>query len=182
VLVITAASGVFSYLGDMCMNGAGQRITSRIRADVFAYTQRLPMAFHDRQTVGELTSRVVSDTSTVESTLRDVCTDLIPSVLTLVGTAAVMVAVDWRLGLIGLVVAPLVFLTANHFARLTRQYARRKRAATGKLTGFVTESLLGIRTVHAFGSPRAPPPPSGSPTSSTSPPTTRAPTSRCRAA
>ena len=151
VLVITAAAGVFSYLGDMYMNGSGQRITSRIRADVFAYTQRLPMAFHDRQTVGELTSRVVSDTSTVESTLRDVGTDLIPSVLTLVGTAAVMVAVDWRLGLIGLVVAPLVFLTANHFAGLTRQYARRKRAATGDLTGLVTESLMGIRTVHAFG-------------------------------
>ncbi|MDT7627771.1 MAG: ATP-binding cassette, subfamily bacterial [Pseudonocardiales bacterium] len=151
VLIITAASGVFSYLGDMCMNGAGQRITSRIRADVFAYTQRLPMAFHDRQTVGELSSRVVSDTSTVESTLRDVCTDLIPSVLTLVGTAAVMVAVDWRLGMIGLVVAPLVFLTANHFAGLTRQYARRKRAATGNLSGQVTECLQGIRTVHAFG-------------------------------
>jgi len=151
VLVITAVSGVFSYLGDVFMSGAGQRITSRIRADVFAYTQRLPMAFHDRQTIGELSSRVVSDTSQVESSLRDVCTDLVPSVLTLVGTAAVMVVVDWRLGLIGLVVAPLVFLTANHFARLTRQYARRKRAATGDLTGLVTESLQGIRTVHAFG-------------------------------
>ncbi|SDM03183.1 ABC transporter ATP-binding protein [Arthrobacter sp. ok362] len=151
VVLITAAAGMFSYLGDMYMNGSGQRITSRIRADVFAYTQRLPMAFHDRQAVGELTSRVVSDTSTVESTLRDVGTDLVPSVLTLVGTAAVMVAVDWRLGLIGLVVAPLVFLTANHFAGLTRQYARRKRAATGGLTGLVTESLMGIRTVHAFG-------------------------------
>lgn len=154
VLVITAAAGMFSYLGDMYMNGSGQRITSRIRADVFAYTQRLPMAFHDRQTVGELTSRVVSDTSTVESTLRDVGTDLVPSVLTLAGTAAVMVAVDWRLGLIGLVVAPLMFLTANHFAGLTRQYARRKRAATGDLTGLVTESLMGIRTVHAFGNQR----------------------------
>ncbi|MFF2244400.1 ABC transporter ATP-binding protein [Arthrobacter sp. NPDC058130] len=151
VLVITATAGMFSYLGDMYMNGSGQRITSRIRADVFAYTQRLPMAFHDRQTVGELTSRVVSDTSTVESTLRDVGTDLVPSVLTLAGTAAVMVAVDWRLGLIGLVVAPLMFLTANHFAGLTRQYARRKRAATGDLTGLVTESLMGVRTVHAFG-------------------------------
>lgn len=151
VLVITAAAGMFSYLGDMFMNGSGQRITSRIRADVFAYTERLPMAFHDRQSVGELTSRVVSDTSTVESTLRDVGTDLVPSVLTLTGTAAVMVAVDWRLGLIGLVVAPLVFLTANHFAGLTRQYARRKRAATGDLTGLVSESLMGIRTVHAFG-------------------------------
>ena len=72
-------------------------------------------------------------------------------VLTLTGTAAVMVAVDWRLGLIGLVVAPLVFLTANHFAGLTRQYARCKRAATGDLTGLVSESLMGIRTVHVFG-------------------------------
>ena len=151
VLVISAAGGMFSYLADMYMNGSGQRITARIRADCFAYAQRLPLSFHDRQTVGELTSRVVSDTSTVESTLRDVCTDLFPSVLTLVGTATVMVAVDWRLGLIALVVAPLVFLTANHFAGLTRQYALRKRAATGGLTGFVTESLMGIRTVHAFG-------------------------------
>src|SRR6478752_1195472 len=86
VVIITAAAGMFSYLGDMHMNGSGQRITSRLRAAVFAYTQRLPMAFHDRQNVGELTSRVVSDTSTVESTLRDVGTDLVPSVLTLVGT------------------------------------------------------------------------------------------------
>jgi ATP-binding cassette subfamily B protein/subfamily B ATP-binding cassette protein MsbA len=78
VLLITAASGVFSYLGDVCMSGAGQRITSRIRADVFAYTQRLPMAFHDRQTVGELSSRVVSDTSKVESAACRGCGALRP--------------------------------------------------------------------------------------------------------
>ncbi len=151
VLAITAASGVFDYLGDVWMNSAGERITSRIRTDVFAYTQRLPMAFHDGETIGELTSRVVSDTSNVESSLLDLFTDLIPAVLTLVGTVAVLLTVDARLGLIALVVTPLVYLTANHFAGLTRRYARRKRAATGELTGFVTESLQGIRTVHAFG-------------------------------
>jgi ATP-binding cassette subfamily B protein/subfamily B ATP-binding cassette protein MsbA len=151
VLAITAASGVFDYLGDVSMNGAGERITSRIRTDVFAYTQRLPMVFHDGQSIGELTSRVVSDTSRVESSLLDLFTDLIPAVLTLVGTAAMLLTVDARLGLVALVVSPLVYLTANRFARLTRQYARHKRAATGELTGFVTESLQGIRTVHAFG-------------------------------
>ncbi|MBO0875476.1 MAG: ABC transporter ATP-binding protein [Pseudonocardia sp.] len=154
VLLSTAASGVFDYLGDVFMNGAGERITSRIRSDVFAYTERLPMAFHDRQTIGELTSRVVSDTSRVESSLLDLFTDLIPAALTLVGTAVVLLSVDWRLGLIALAVAPLVWLTANRFARLTRLYSRRKRAAIGTLTGFVTESLQGIRTVHAFGSQR----------------------------
>ena len=152
VLVITAASGLFDYLGDVMLNGAGERITSRIRADVFDYTERLPMTFHDRQTVGELTSRVVSDTSTVESSLLDLFSDLVPAVLALVGTLVVMLAVDWRLGLIALTVSPLVFRTAQRFARLTRQYSRRRRAAIGDLTGFVTESLQGIRTVHAFGS------------------------------
>jgi ATP-binding cassette subfamily B protein len=151
VLVITAASGLFDYLGDKFMNGAGERITSHIRSDVFGYVERLPMAYHDKQTIGELTSRVVSDTSRIESSLLDLFTDLIPAVLTLVGTAAVLLSVSWQLGLIGLCVAPLVYVTALHFARLTRRNARRKRAASGALTGFVTESLQGIRTTHAFG-------------------------------
>jgi ATP-binding cassette subfamily B protein len=151
VLLITAASGLFDYLGDKLMNGAGERITAKIRSDVFGYVERLPMAYHDKQTIGELTSRVVSDTSRIESSLLDLFTDLIPAVLTLVGTAAVLLSVSWQLGLIGLCVAPLVYITALHFARLTRRNARRKRAASGDLTGFVTESLQGIRTTHAFG-------------------------------
>jgi ATP-binding cassette, subfamily B, bacterial len=151
VLLITAASGLFDYLGDKLMNGAGERITSRIRSDVFGYVERLPMAYHDKQTIGELTSRVVSDTSRIESSLLDLFTDLIPAVLTLIGTAVVLLSVSWQLGLIGLCVAPLVYVTALHFARLTRRNARRKRAASGVLTGFVTESLQGIRTTHAFG-------------------------------
>jgi ATP-binding cassette subfamily B protein/subfamily B ATP-binding cassette protein MsbA len=151
VLLITAASGLFDFLGDKMMNGAGERMTSQIRSDVFGYVERLPMAYHDKQTIGELTSRVVSDTSRIESSLLDLFTDLIPAVLTLVGTAAVLLSVSWQLGLIGLCVAPLVYITALHFARLTRRNARRKRAASGDLTGFVTESLQGIRTTHAFG-------------------------------
>ena len=63
--LITAAGGLFSYLGDVYMSGAGQRITSRIRADVFAYTQRLPMAFHDRWQSGQLLSRIMSDLATI---------------------------------------------------------------------------------------------------------------------
>jgi ATP-binding cassette subfamily B protein/subfamily B ATP-binding cassette protein MsbA len=150
-LVFTVASGVFDYLGDRIMNGAGERITSRIRADVFGYVERLPMGYHDRQSIGELTNRVMSDTSRIEDSLVDLFTTLVPALLSLVGTAVVLVVVNWRLGLIGLCVAPLVFIAALHYARLTRVIARRRRAAVGTLTGFVTESLQGIRTVHAFG-------------------------------
>ena len=151
VLLFTVLSGVFDYLGDVFMNGAGERITSRIRADVFAYMERLPQSFHDRQAIGELTSRVVTDTGRIEDSLVDLFSTLVPGVLTLVGTAAVLISVEWRLGLIALCAAPLVFITAMRYARLTRVTSRRRRAAVGKLTGFVTESLQGIRTTHAFG-------------------------------
>jgi ATP-binding cassette subfamily B protein/subfamily B ATP-binding cassette protein MsbA len=152
VLVITTLSGLFDYLGDRIMNSAGERITSRIRTDVFSYIDRLPMGFHDRQSIGELTTRVIQDTGRIQDSLVDLFSTFIPALLTLVGTAAVLVALDWRLGLIGLCVAPLVFRAAMHYARLTRRVARRRRAAVGTLTGFVTESLQGMRTIHAFGS------------------------------
>jgi ABC-type multidrug transport system fused ATPase/permease subunit len=151
VLVITLASGAFDYLGDRVMNGAGQRITAAIRGDVFAHLQRLPMSYHDRQAVGELTSRISTDTDRIEDGLVDLFSTLLPGLLSITGFAVVLLSVDWRLGLIAISCAPLVFFTAARYTRLTRQSARRQRAAEGDLAGFVAESLQGIRTIHAFG-------------------------------
>ena len=151
VLLITAASGAFDYLGDRVMNSAGERITSAIRSAVFAHVQRLPMAYHDRQAVGELTSRVVMDTGRIEAGLVELFSVLAPGVLSLSGYAVVLLALDWRLGLLGLVAAPVLFVTAARYTRLTRRATRRRRAAEGRMSGLVTESLHGIRTVAAFG-------------------------------
>lgn len=151
VLLITAFSGVFDYLGDRIMNSAGERITSAIRSDMFAHLQRLPMGYHDEQAVGELTSRIATDTARIETGLVDVFSVLIPGILSLSGFAITILVMDWRLGLIALGAAPLVFFTAARYTRLTRWSARRRRAAEGRLSGFVAESLHGIRTIHAFG-------------------------------
>jgi ATP-binding cassette subfamily B protein len=151
VLLITSLSGAFDYLGDRVMNSAGERITSKIRTDVFAHMQRLPMGYHDRQSVGELTSRIATDTGRIEDGMVGLFATLIPGVLSLVGYTTVLLLVDWRLGLITVCATPLLFFTAARYAKLTRRSARRRRAAEGRLSGFVAESLQGIRTVQAFG-------------------------------
>lgn len=151
LLLVTLVSGGLDYLGDRVMNGAGERITAAIRADVFAHLQRLPMTFHDQQAVGELTSRISADTNRIEDGLVDLFSTLLPGLLGIVGYAAVLLAVDRRLGLIAIACAPLVFLVASRYTRLARHAARHRRAAEGNLAGFVAESLHGIRTVHAFG-------------------------------
>ena len=150
-LVFTLLSGAFDYLGDRLMNSAGERITASIRADVFSHLLRLPMAFHDRRSVGELTSRMSSDTNRIEDSLIGLFSTLLPGVMNLGGLAAVITALDWRLGLIALSAAPLVFFAAKRYSRLTRQAARARRAAEGQLAALTAETITGIRTVHVAG-------------------------------
>ena len=150
-LVFTLLSGAFDYLGDRLMNSAGERITASIRADVFSHLLRLPMAFHDRRSVGELTSRMSSDTNRIEDSLIGLFSTLLPGVMNLGGLAAVIAALDWRLGLIALSAAPLIFFAAKRYSRLTRQAARARRAAEGQLAALTAETITGIRTVHVVG-------------------------------
>jgi ATP-binding cassette, subfamily B, bacterial len=151
-LTFTLLSGAMDYLGDRVMNSAGERITASIRSDVFSQLLRLPMTFHDRRSVGELTSRMSSDTNRIEDSLVAVFSTLLPGVLTLSGLAAAIALLDWRLGLIALGAAPLVFLAAQRYSRLTREAAREYRAAEGRLAALTAETLTGIRTVQVAGS------------------------------
>jgi ABC-type multidrug transport system fused ATPase/permease subunit len=151
LLVLTVVSALFDYAGDRIMNSAGEQITAAIRADTFAQLQRLPVSYHDQQAVGELTSRVSSDTNRIEDSLVDLFSTLLPGVVSIASFAAALLYADWRLGLVGTCTAPLVFLLASRYTRLTRQSARKRRSAEGRMAAMVTESLHGIRTIHAFG-------------------------------
>jgi ATP-binding cassette subfamily B protein len=150
-LVLAFASAAFDYLGDRVMNGAGERITAAIRTDLFAHLHRLPLTFHDAHSVGELASRVSADTDRIDDGLVDVFSTVVPGILSISGLLAMMLAVDWRLGLIGLTSAPILAITISRYTRLTRQAARSRRARESSLMGTVAETLIGIRAVHALG-------------------------------
>lgn len=150
-LALAFASAAFDYLGDRVMNGAGERITAAIRSDLFARLHRLPLSFHDGHSVGELASRVSADTDRIDDGLVDVFSTVVPGILSVGGLLAMMLAVDWRLGLIGLASAPILAITISRYTRLTRQAARSRRARESSLMGTVAETLVGIRAVHALG-------------------------------
>ncbi len=150
-LLLALASGLFDYLGDRVMNGAGERMTAAIRTDLFAHLQRLPLRFHDRNALGELTSRLTVDTDRIDDALVDVFSTLLPGALTVSGLLAVTILVDWRLGLITLAGLPVVLVVIARYTRLTRAAARARRDAEGRLSGQAAEVLSGIRTVLALG-------------------------------
>ncbi len=146
-----AASGLFDHLGDRVMNSAGERITASIRSDLFAHLQRLPLSFHDRSSLGELTGRLTTDTDRIDDALVDVFSTLLPAILTVAGLLIVTMLVDWRLGLLALATVPVLLVVITRYARLARAAARARRASRGALTAEATEVLSGIRTVLALG-------------------------------
>jgi ABC-type multidrug transport system fused ATPase/permease subunit len=150
-VVLAMISGLFDYLGDRWMNGAGERITAAIRRDAFAHLQRLPVGYHDGQRLGELSNRITSDTSNIEDALVESFSTLLPSVVTVVGLLAAILLASWQLGAIAAVTAPAVFLMSSRATRKARDAAQIRRKREGRLAGLVTETLAGIRTVHALG-------------------------------
>ncbi|MFE5867583.1 ABC transporter ATP-binding protein [Streptomyces roseifaciens] len=151
VVLVALVSAVFDYAGDRTMNGVGERMSVAIRCETFAHLQRLPLSYHDRQTVGESTSRVITDCGNIKDSLVAFCSVLFPGVLSVTGYAAALLLLDWRFGLIGVAAIPLVLLLGVRNRRRGQLAARRRREAEGELTGLVAEALQGIRTVHAFG-------------------------------
>ncbi|WP_424889340.1 ABC transporter ATP-binding protein [Streptomyces sp. XH2] len=151
VVLVALVSAAFDYAGDRLMNGAGERMSAAIRRETFAHLQRLPLSYHDRQTVGGSASRVITDCGNVKDALVAFCSVLFPGVLSVTGYAAALLLLDWRFGLIGVAAVPAVLLLGVRNRRRGRRAARRRREAEGELTALVAEALQGIRTVHAFG-------------------------------
>ncbi|GAA4531495.1 ABC transporter ATP-binding protein [Amycolatopsis samaneae] len=151
VVLVALVSAGFDYAGDRVLNAVGERMSSSIRCETFAHLQRLPMSYHDRQAVGESTSRVITDCDRIKESLVVLFSMLCPGVLAAGSYAVALLLLDWRFGLIGLGCIPVVYLTGARNHRRGHRAARGQREAEGRLAAVVTEVLHGIGTVHTFG-------------------------------
>ncbi|OHU98482.1 ABC transporter ATP-binding protein [Mycobacterium talmoniae] len=128
----------------------GQRVLLELRRRVFRHFQRLDVAFHHRYTSGRVVSRLTNDVEAIQVMLETGFEDLVTAVLTLAGTAVLLVTLDWRLGLMCLVAFPiLVALTAWFRAESAKTYREVRDAAALVIVQFV-ETMTGIKAVQAY--------------------------------
>ncbi|MFV9635287.1 ABC transporter ATP-binding protein [Mycobacterium neumannii] len=128
----------------------GQKVLLELRRRVFRHFQRLDIAFHDRYTSGRVVSRSTNDVEAIQDMLETGFDSLVTAVLTLFGTAVLLVVLDWRLGLMCLGAFPvligLVWWFRNESART---YRRVRESAALVIVQFV-ETMTGIKAVQAF--------------------------------
>jgi ABC-type multidrug transport system fused ATPase/permease subunit len=128
----------------------GQTILLGLRRRVFDHFQRLSPSFHDKYTSGRVISRLTSDVDVIDEMLETGFDGLVTALLTLFGTAILLLTLDVRLGLVSLLSFPLLFVLTAWFRRRSALVYRRTREAVALVIVHFVESMTGIRAVQAF--------------------------------
>ena len=136
-----------------CLNRSGrvgQRVLLDLRRRVFRHFQRLDVAFHDRYTSGRVVSRSTNDVEAIQDMLETGFDSLITAVLTLFGTAVLLVALDVRLGLMCLAAFPALVALVWWFRNESAKTYRKVRESAALVIVQFVETMTGIKAVQAY--------------------------------
>ncbi|WP_370018657.1 ABC transporter ATP-binding protein [Planotetraspora sp. GP83] len=128
----------------------GQDILLELRRRVFNHFQRLSLSFHEKYTSGRVIARLTSDVEAIAELLDSGFDGLVTAVLTLFGTAVMLLVLDVHLGLVALLPLPVLLLFTRWFRRQSSDAYRRTRETVALVIVHFVESMTGIRAVQAF--------------------------------
>ena len=146
VLVRLALQGVQSYN----IQSVGQRLTARIRRDLFAHAMDLSLRFHDRMPVGKLLTRLTSDVDALAEVFGSGAVGVLGDLVTLTVIAVTMLLIEWRLGLLLLVSQVPVTLVVLWLQGRYRRANYRVREELSQLNADFQENLQGLDVVQMF--------------------------------
>lgn len=150
LLAVYLFDALLTFLQGWLMAGVSQRIVKRLRNHLFEKLQKLPVAFFDTRTHGELMSRLSNDIDNVSNTISQSTTQLMSGAITILGSLIMMLILSPILTLATLITVPLVFLLTRTVARKTAVLFKDQQVQLGKLNGQIEETISGLQVVKAF--------------------------------
>ena len=150
VLLAVVVQAISRQIFLMLAGRIGQQVLLSLRRRVFSHFQKLSPAFHDDYTSGRVISRQTSDIDAIYELLETGFDGLITAVLTLVGTAILLLVLDVKLGLVALLCIPFLYLLTRWFRRESAKAYRRTRETVAVVIVHFVETVQGMRAVQAF--------------------------------
>jgi len=151
LIVLYVIGNGFQYLMQYLMANVAQRTVYTMRQEVEAKFDRLPLKFFDGRTRGELLSRAVNDLDSISGTLQQNLTQLLTSMLTLIGVIVMMLTISWILTLVIVLTLPLSIVIVARIAKRSQKFFMKQQMALGAMNGHVAEMYGGHTIVTAFG-------------------------------
>jgi ATP-binding cassette, subfamily B, multidrug efflux pump len=151
VVAMTLGSAVCAAIQGRLTATVVQRTVFRLRGHVQAKLSRLPLSYFDRQPRGEILSRVTNDIDNLQQSMQQTLSQLVTSMLTIVGVLTLMFVISWELAFIALVTVPASAYAMRKIAKRAQPQFIRQWRYTGRLNGHIEEMYTGHALVTAFG-------------------------------
>ena len=155
MLCFFAISSLLGYVLSILMIHISQKIVFNMRKDVFNKLMELPVSFFDKYQTGDILSRISYDIDTVNTSLSNDLVQILTSVITVVGSLAMMISLSPKLVLVFAVTVPMSVIFTRYMTRKVRPLFRNRSAKLGELNGFVEEMVSGQKTIRAYNSEQA---------------------------
>lgn len=127
-----------------------QTLTHDMRMEVSEKIKRIPLAYFDGQSTGDLISRTTNDIAKIGDNIQISVSQLFNSLLMVIGVLGMMFYISWELAIVFLLTVPLNFIAVRFITKNTRSYFRDKSSRLGKMVGYVEENFTGTDLIKAF--------------------------------
>ena len=143
-------SAIFRYIQTWIMTRVTQTVTFRMRQQLSEKINRLPLSYFDKQTYGEVLSRITNDVDTISQTLNQSLSQIITSTVTVLGILVMMFSISWQMSLVALLVLPLAGGVITLIAKSSQKQFLRQQTQLGELNGHIEEMYGGHQVMRVF--------------------------------
>ena len=150
VLALYLVSAACSFFQSWILAGITQKLAYRLRGEISSKIHRMPMRYFERNTVGDVLSRITNDVDTMSSGMAQSATQLVTNVTLLIGVLVMMLRISWLMTLIALIMLPVTGVLTSRIVKRSQRYFVAQQKNLGDINGKVEETYAGHNVVCAF--------------------------------
>ena len=150
LVVLYCVSAIFSFTQNFIMSKVTAKISKGLRQDISKKINKLPLKYFDRQSYGDILSRVTNDVDTISQTLSQSLSQMITSITMLIGIVVMMFTISWKLTLVALVSVPISTILVMIFVKISQKHFRNQQNSLGEMNGHIEESYSAHNVIKVF--------------------------------
>ena len=150
MIILYASGALINYISNLIMTKTSVDLTYRLRNDIACKINKLPLKFFDKHSHGEVLSRVTNDVDTIANNLSNTVTQILSSVVSVIGVLYMMFSISFKLTIIALFVLPLSAIAASFIVKHSQKYFYKQQASLGEANGLIEEMYSGHLIVKAY--------------------------------
>ncbi|BBW91597.1 lipid A export ATP-binding/permease protein MsbA [Pseudoalteromonas sp. PS1M3] len=151
VIALVIGRGIFNFMSSYCLSYVGSQVVRSLRQELFEHILHLPVSFHDKNSTGDLISKITFDTEQVQQAITKALLIVVREGAFVVFLLGVMFYTSWQLSLIFLVIIPLVAMIVAIVSKRFRHISKNIQSAMGQVTRSSEQMLSGHKVIHGFG-------------------------------